>query len=255
MKGALVRMLLVSSLGLAACVGPPPEPSSEERRRWDELGLEVPANRAPVFYDEQGNHLPRVELDRFRDGFVHVPAAGDAGSFGVGAWHQFEDGRRVRLPGEPEAILTRRLGPPEFRGLTRGECERVRSAVASSTEEQFDSLLEALVDSGDPRSILVLTHVMLKLPWEGELDPRGRGDLGMRKVRVERALDHLVAATRHDGLSARYFRSLDPDRAESQRPDVEEAKNALIDWTLEHLDRFVWDAEAKQFQLPGAGGG
>lgn len=209
MRAALFVSSLFVSLTLGGCFSAAPDRSREEedRRRWAELGLDVPVNRTPVFYDADGEHLPDVELDGFEEGFVHVPAAGDAGSFGLGDWYRFERARQLpqRLPGEPEPVLTRRYGPPEFRGLTRQECREVQAVLASSDDAGFDSYLGTLAASGAPRSILVITHVMFELPWEPELEPRHRGDLRMRKLRVESALDDLVASTQHDGLSARYF--------------------------------------------------
>jgi hypothetical protein len=252
MRAALVLSILSLSLTLGGCASATPDRSreQEDRQRWAELGLDVPANRTPVFFDADGKQLPEVELDGFKDGFVHVPAAGDAGSFGLGDWYRFDGARQLpeRLTEEPEVVLTRRVGPPEFRGLTRKECSQVRAVLRSSDDAAFDSDLQMLVSSGAPRSILVITYVMFELPRESEPETH-------RLSRVERALDRLVVASSHDALIAEYFRSHERSSSEGARPDPEAAKNALIDWTLENLGRFAWDAEAKRYQLPGAGGG
>lgn len=115
MRAAPILSILALSLTLGGCLGAAPDRSHErgDRQRWAELGLDVPANRTPVFYDADGKPLPEVELDSFKEGFVHVPAAGDAGSFGVGDWYRFDRAKPLpaRLTEEPESGRRRSRSP------------------------------------------------------------------------------------------------------------------------------------------------
>lgn len=133
--------------------------------------------------------------------------------------------------------------PSPAKGLSSEDQRRLEGLLRSPTDQRFDEMLEQIAGSGDPGSILLLTHAMIQLPWVKELDPHGRGDLRMRKVRVEQALDHLVASPEHEQLSARYFRAATGDGP------VDEAAHALIQWTLDPKQKFVWSPEDKRFSV------
>lgn len=89
--------------------------------------------------------------------------------------------------------------------------------------------------SGEYDSVVALTHAMFELPWVEAQRPRGRRDVRMPKLAVERALDGLVAVPEHDRLSAAYFRALEGDG------DVEQARATLLSWTLAQREKLAWD--------------
>lgn len=92
--------------------------------------------------------------------------------------------------------------------LAEAERARLEAILGAATDDDFDRLLAAESKSGDRHSVLVVTFVMLDLPWEPRLAPRDGRDRRMRKLRAEKALDDLVGVSEHDGLSARYFRAV-----------------------------------------------
>jgi len=136
-------------------------------------------------------------------------------------------------PGTREAPAPRR---PLREGLTEEGQDSLDVLLAAQDEPvKFSMRLDQISSSGEYESVVILTHAMFELPWVESLRPRGRYDLRMPKVAVEYSLDHLIAATEHDGLSARYFRALEG------RGDLEEAKEKLLRWTLDHREQLKWD--------------
>jgi len=145
--------------------------------------------------------------------------------------------------------------PALFRGLVEAEVATVERILAERDERAFDRELEALVRSRDRRAVLILTHLMIALPWVPELEPVGRNDGRMRKLRIEGILDRWVASSKQDELSGQYFRCVAyPEEKEDCPGTVEQARDALIDWTLKTLDKLRWDPELGRFEAPEDGG-
>lgn len=145
--------------------------------------------------------------------------------------------------------------PARFRGLVVAEVAAVERILAQRDEGAFDREIDALVRSCDRRAVLILTHLMIALPWVPELEPVGLNDGRMRKLRIERILDRWIASSEQDDLSARYFRCVGYPGDEELCPGtVEQARNALIDWTLKTLDKLRWNPELGRFEAPEDGG-
>jgi hypothetical protein len=109
--------------------------------------------------------------------------------------------------------------------------------------ERFAKHLETITANPDFETVLVLTHAMFELPWDYGREGRDNPS-SVPKLLVEMRLDRLVAVEQqHDGLSAAYFRAL------KKKGDVEGAKKALLDWTIDHRDRLV--LRSGRFELKG----
>ena len=136
------------------------------------------------------------------------------------------------------------LHQPTPRGLTPDDSGLLKGLLQNQSDESFDQRLKEISKSGERASVVILTHAMFRLPWVKELEPRLRGDLRMRKLRVEKTLDHPVAYSLHDTLSAYYFRALDDGKGA-----IDSAETDLLNWTLGCLPQMSWDSEFKVFRL------
>ena len=144
--------------------------------------------------------------------------------------------------------------PARFRGLVGTEVATVERILAERDEEAFDRELEELMRSRDRRAVLILTHLMVALPWIPELEPVGLNDGRMRKLRIEGILDKWVASSQHEDLSGQYFRCVAYPGEEDLCPGTaEQAGGALIDWTVDILDKLRWDPELGRFEAPKGG--
>ena len=130
------------------------------------------------------------------------------------------------------------------KGLSSEDQLNLDDLLRCKSDELFDRMLEQISLSGKPSSILVITHAMILLPWEKDMEPKHNEDLRMRKLRVERVLDHLVKSSKHDGICAEYIRAL-PEEGRN----LELAKRALVDWTIENMLRFQWDKDERAFYM------
>jgi hypothetical protein len=126
--------------------------------------------------------------------------------------------------------------PVRYPGLGQEDVQALHALIAIEAPEAFEREVIRLRQSGEYRSVLVLTHAMIELPWIPELEPKHRSDFRMRKVIVEYYLDQLVAAPLHDRLSAAYFRAVTGREGYS----VEETKRALLEYTIENRIRLEW---------------
>ncbi len=141
-------------------------------------------------------------------------------------------------------VVSCRGTTPLKRGLTRDSQTTLESLLACRDDAEFSALLTKIARTPDTQSVLVLTHAMFDLPADPKKLLREQRPYKMRKLRVERALDQMVAGGAHDRLSARYFRAL-----VGQGGAVEEAKKRLLDWTMENKNRMVWDPRLERFEL------
>jgi hypothetical protein len=127
------------------------------------------------------------------------------------------------------------------RGLpTGGKAHLDALLQAQGDPEAFARELDVTASSGQYESVIILTHAMFELPWDGVT----RSIRLVPKLATERRLDSLVAGKGHDRLSGAYFRAL------KRRGDVEKAKDALLTWTIEHESKLVWDPKMSRFDEP-----
>jgi len=126
--------------------------------------------------------------------------------------------------------------PVQYPGLGQEDVKTLHALIAIEAPTAFEREVIRLRQSGEYRSVLVLTHAMIELPWIPELEPKHRTDFRMRKLIVEYYLDQLVAAPLHDKLSAAYFRAVTGRRGYS----IEETKRALLEYTIENRTRLEW---------------
>ncbi len=142
-------------------------------------------------------------------------------------------------PGPRETPAPRR---PLREGLTEEGQDSLDALLAAQDDPVgFSARLKQIASSGEYESVVILTHAMFDLPWVESLRPQDRYDRRMPKLAVEKSLDQLVGAREHDGLSSRYFRAL------AGRGDLEEAKEKLLRWTLDHREKLKWTGESFHF--------